>query len=125
MYDPQLGYDPVLLGQRPKRLHADGTITIICRICERPISRELFRGFATATCAVCYGELERGKRPEEIMAQVRKQEDVQRHDLYNDVGPKGFKAEGIGERIKDVITKVKTAAQRRRRSPLFSKKDLK
>jgi len=123
MYDPMLGYDPVLVGARPKRLHADGTITIVCRICEKPISREMYRGFSTAICAVCHGDLERGMRPEEIRARAERHDDTIRHDVYNDIGPKGFKAEGIGMRIKEAIQQVKQAAQRRRRSPLFSNKD--
>ena len=125
MFDPNLGYDPALLPPRSKRMHGDGTITIVCRICETSISREMYRGFSTAICAVCNGDLERGKRPEEIRANVFKTEESQKHDLYNDIGPKSFKAEGLGKRIKEVIETVKQAAQKRRRAPLFSNKDVK
>jgi hypothetical protein len=122
VFDPNLGYDPVLIGQRPKRLMSDGTIIIMCRICEKPISREAYRGFSTATCAVCYGEMEKGRTPQEIMADVQQAEKRQLHDLYNDL-PQGFRAHGFGARVKEVIQKVKIAAEKRRRSPLFSKKD--
>lgn len=106
-----------------RKVNSDGTITIICRICERPISREQYRGFSTATCAVCHGELERGKRPEEIIAQTISVERDQAADVYNDIGMGGFKAKGLGTRIKDLVEKVRTVATRRRRGALLSKKD--
>lgn len=116
-------YDPVLIGRGVRKLNSDGTISIICRICTKVISKEGYRGFSTAICAVCQGEVEKGKTPEEILAMVKKQEEVQRHDLYNEIGPSNFRAMGIGERIKDVVQKIRTAATRRRRSPLFANKD--
>lgn len=117
-----LGFDPTLL-QRPKRLHADGTVTILCRICERPISREMYKGFSTATCAVCFGELERGKRPDEIMAERAAQERQQANAVYDDIGGQRFRAHGFGQRIKEVIEQVKMKATARRRGPLMSGKD--
>lgn len=123
MYDPRLGYDPVHIPVRSRQVHADGTITIMCRICERGIIRQTFRGFSTAICAVCQGELERGKTPDEILADVHKREKQQQQELYNDIGPGGFKAEGITPRLKEIVQKVKQAAQRRKRGSLFSKKD--
>ena len=106
-----------------RKVNSDGTITIICRICERPISREQYRGFSTAICAVCHGELERGKRPEEIIAQTIATERDQAADVYNDIGAGGFKARGLGARIKDLVEKVRTVATKRRRGALLSKKD--
>jgi hypothetical protein len=106
-----------------RRVGSDGLVTIMCRICERPITKEQYRGFSTAICAVCQGEVERGKTPEEILAIVRKQEEIQKNDLYNEIGPSNFRAVGFGERIKEVVQKIRVAATRRRRSPLFAKKD--
>lgn len=116
-------YDPALIGRGVRKLNSDGTISIICRICTKVISKEGYRGFSTAICAVCQGEVEKGKTPEEILAMVKKQEETQRHDLYNEIGPSNFRAMGIGERIKEVVQKIRTAATRRRRSPLFANKD--
>jgi hypothetical protein len=124
-----MGNDPrnplfTYLGTGAKRkVGSDGLITIVCRICTKPISREMYRGFSTAICAVCQGEVERGKTPEEILAMVKKVETEQVHTLYNEIGPSGFRAHGIGVRIKDIVQKVREAATRRRRSPLFAKKD--
>jgi hypothetical protein len=106
-----------------RRVGSDGLVTIVCRICTKPISREQYRGFSTAICAVCQGEVEKGKTPDEILAMVKKQEEVQRHDVYNEIGPSGFRAHGLGERVKEVVQKIRTAATARRRSPLFAKRD--
>lgn len=106
-----------------RRVGGDGLITILCRICGKPISREQYRGFSTAICAVCQGEVEKGKTPDEILAMVKKQEEVQKNDLYNEIGPGNFRALGIGERIKEVVQKIRVAATRKRRGPLFAKKD--
>jgi hypothetical protein len=116
-------YDPLFLGSRTRRVGADGLITIKCRICEKDICREMYRGFSTAICAVCQGEIERGKRPEDLMDEVHAREVKARDDVYDDLGPLGFKVAGLGQRIKEVVVKVKEAAQKRRRSPLFAKKD--
>lgn len=110
-------------GSRGRRVNSDGTVTIICRICEKIISKENYRGYSTAVCAVCAGELERGKRPEEIMAQRTISEQQEVADVYNDLGEGQFKVKGVGERVKDVIQKVKKAATARRRKPLFAEKD--
>ena len=83
----------------------------------------MYRGFSTAICAVCQGEVERGKTPDEILAMVKKVETEQVHSLYNEIGPSGFRAHGFGQRIKDIVKKVREAATKRRRSPLFAKKD--
>ena len=121
-----MGFPPIpFLGPagRGRRVNADGTITIICSICEKIICKENYRGYSTATCAVCAGELERGKRPEEIMTQTAVREEQEAADMYNDLGMGGFKVKGIGQRIKEVIEKVKHAANIKRRKPLFAKKD--
>ena len=116
-------YDPYFLGANKRRVGSDGLITIICRICEKPICKQMYQGFSTAICAVCQGELERGKRPEEIMDEVYLRENKQREAVLDDLGPGGFKAVGIGQRIKEVVQKVKETAQGRKRGPLFSNKD--
>jgi hypothetical protein len=121
-WPPGFNYVSGGFGNR-RRLNSDGTISIICRICEKEISREAYRGFSTAICAVCNGELEKGKRPEDIIAQTVVAERDQAAELYNDLGMGGFKAKGLGVRIKDMVEKVRVAATRRRRSPLLSKKD--
>ena len=119
--------DPAVLGYgtRTSRLGADGRITIICYICEKPICRETYRGFSTAICAVCAGEIERGKRPEDIIAATVESEKKLRNQVLEDLGPGRFKVFGIGKRIKEVIETVKKAAQTRRRKPLFEGKDQK
>ncbi len=106
-----------------RRVGSDGLVTIICRICTKPISKEHYRGFSTAVCAVCQGEVDKGKTPEEILAMVKKQEEVQRHDVYNSIGPSNFRVMGIGERIKEVVDRIRVAATRRKRAPLFANKD--
>jgi hypothetical protein len=107
-----------------RRVDSTGRVKIVCRICGKTIATESYRGFSTAICAVCQGEVEKGKTPEEILAMVKKREEAERHELYNEIGPSSFRAVGIGERIKDVVLKIRTAATKRRRSPLFAKKDV-
>lgn len=41
----------------------------------------------------------------------------------DDLGSSNFKVTGIGERIKDVVQKIKRAATIRKRKPLFDQKD--
>lgn len=106
-----------------RRVGSDGLVTIVCRICEKPISKEMYRGFSTAICAVCQGYVDQGKTPDQILAMVKKQEEEVKYTLYNEIGPSNFRAIGLGERIKEVVQKIRTAATRRRRSPLFAKKD--
>lgn len=106
-----------------RKVGSDGLITIVCRICTKPISREMYRGFSTAICAVCQGEVEKGKTPDEILAMVKKQEEIQRYEVYNEIGPSNFRVVGIGERIKDVVQKIREKATKRRRTPLFANKD--
>jgi len=106
-----------------RRIGADGKIDIKCRICEKTICREMYRGYSTAICAVCSGELEKGKTPQEIMDNVLDQEQKSADEARIDLGPLNFKVAGIGERMKDVIQKIKVAAVRRKRAPLFAKKD--
>lgn len=117
--DPMSGY----LGASASRVRSDGRVKIRCRICGKTISTESYRGFSTAICAVCQGEVEKGKTPDEILAMVKKQEDVERHDLYNEIGPSNFRTVGFGTRIKEVVQKIRVAATKRRRSPLFANKD--
>lgn len=119
-YDPRFSF----LGAGTRRkVGSDGLITIVCRICTKPISREMYRGFSTAICAVCQGEVEKGKTPDEILAMVKKHEEIQRYEVYNSIGPSNFRVVGIGERIKDVVEKIRVAATKRRRTPLFANKD--
>ena len=118
-------FDPVLIGRAGRKLNADGTITIKCRICGKDISRQMYRGFSTAICAVCQSEVEKGKTPEEILAIVKKQEEEQKINLYNEIGPSNFRVIGLGRRIKEVIQEIRQKATRRRRTPLFSNKDAK
>lgn len=122
MGGPPISYLGGGFGNR-RGLNSDGSVTIICRICEKTISKEQYRGFSTAICAVCAGELERGKRPEEIMAQTVVMEREQAAEVYNDLGMGGFKAKGLGPRIKDLVERVRTVATKRRRGPLLSKRD--
>ena len=107
----------------PSIAGSDGSITIRCRVCGKKIIRQQYRGFSSAICAVCQGEIEKGVTPEEILANVKKQEEVNKLGLYNGIGPGNFKAHGFGQRTKEVIEKIRKAATRRRRGPLFSKKD--
>lgn len=106
-----------------RRVGSDGLVKIKCRICGKDISKEMYRGFSTAVCAVCQGEVEKGKTPDEILAMVKAQEENEKLGLYNEVGPGNFRAIGFGARIKEVIDKVRKTATRRRRSPLFANKD--
>jgi len=80
-------------------------------------------GFSTAICAVCHGELEAGKKPEEIVAQTVQRERDEAAELYNDIGMGGFKVHGLKKRIQQIVEEVRQAATRRKRSPLFAKKD--
>lgn len=114
---------PITYPFNGRRVNPDGTIDIKCRICEKTICREPYRKFSTAICAVCYGEIEKGKTPEEILAQVKAQEDAVGRGIIDDLGPTNFKVIGLGTRIKEVVEKVRKAATARRRSPLFEKKD--
>jgi hypothetical protein len=116
-------YDPYFLGANKRRVGSDGLITIICRICEKPICRQMYQGFSTAICAVCQGEIDRGKRPEDIMQDVWSREEKAKADVYDDLGPLNYKVAGIGQRIKEVVQAVKQAAQARKRAPIFAKKD--
>lgn len=118
-------YDPVLIGRAGRKLNADGTITIKCRICGKDISRQMYRGFSTAVCAVCQNEVEKGKTPDEILAMVKKQEENLKINLYNEIGPNNFRVIGIGKRIKDFVQEIREKATRRRRTPLFANKDAK
>lgn len=38
-----------------RRMNPDGTVTIVCRICGKPMYRGMYQGFSTATCSDCYG----------------------------------------------------------------------
>ena len=121
MYDwesLQRGY-----GVNRRRVGSDGLIEIICRICERPICKEQYRGFSTAICAVCQGELEAGRRPEDLIRQSLQKEESDRAEVISDLGMGGFRAVGIGQRIKDVIQQVRQKAFSRKRPPLLSVKD--
>jgi hypothetical protein len=42
-------------GQTQRRLNSDGTITIICKVCGKPLHRGLYQGFSTAKCSDCAG----------------------------------------------------------------------
>jgi hypothetical protein len=106
-----------------RRVNSDGTVDIKCRICERTICREMYRGFSTAFCAFCSGELERGKRPDEIIRKVVAMEEEQGRELYNDLGQGGFKVAGIGKRTKEIVETIRQKATGRRRGPLLSNKD--
>src|SRR6266566_4134745 len=110
-------------GGQGRRVGADGMISVKCLICEKTICRELYRGYSTAICAVCSGQLEQGKTALELMEQAREQEQKEVQGLAEDLGPLGFKVTGLGERMKDVVKKVKTKAAVRRRKPLFASKD--
>ena len=114
---------PLIYPVSGRRVNPDGTIDIKCRICEKTICRETYRRFSTAICAVCHGELEKGKAPEEILASVKEAEQNTASEVYNDLGPMNFKAIGLGQRVKEVIEKVRKAATQRRRKPLFAQKD--
>ena len=111
------------LGSGGNRVGSDGRVKIKCRICGKTIAHETYRGFSTAICAVCQGEVEKGKTPDEILAMVKKQEDVERHELYNSIGQSNFRVVGFGQRLKEVVEKIRVAATKRRRSPLFANKD--
>lgn len=106
-----------------KRVGSNGMLEIICRICEKKIVTQSYQGFSTAICAVCQGQIEAGKRPEDIIAAKGKEEANEAADLYNDLGPGGFKVFGIGKRFKEVVEKVKETATKRKRKALFSEKD--
>ena len=107
-----------------RRVNPDGTVDVKCRICEKTICREPYRGFSTAICVVCQGEIEHGKKPEEIVAQMQKREFDEANAVYDDLGPAGFKVAGLGTRIKEVIEKIKISSSKRKREPLFAKKDI-
>lgn len=111
------------LGPGRRRVGADGLIQIVCKICEKTIAREMYRGFSTAICAVCNEELERGKTAQEIMESTRVREQKAAEEVFDDIGSSNFKAIGIGQRLKEVVQGVKKAAQGRRRKPLFASKD--
>jgi hypothetical protein len=123
MNDPRNPLFSYLGAGTNRRVGSDGRVKIACRICGKTISTESYRGFSTAICAVCQGEVEKGKTPDEILAMTKKVEQEQVYTLYNEIGQRGFRAHGIGERIKDIVQKVREAATKRRRSPLFAKKD--
>jgi hypothetical protein len=36
-----------------RRQNADGTVTIVCRLCGRQIIRAMYQGFSTAVCTEC------------------------------------------------------------------------
>lgn len=124
MFDP-LSYFPPGTEIRPRgrRIGADGMVTIICRICEKPICREPYRKFSTAICAVCHGELEQGKRPEDIISAYREQNKQMEVQVKEDVGPGGFKALGIGKRLREVVADVRKAIGQRKPPPIFSQRD--
>jgi len=42
-------------GQTQRRLNSDGTITVVCKVCGKPIYRGLYQGFSTALCLDCAG----------------------------------------------------------------------
>src|SRR6266700_889408 len=85
-----------------RRVGADGLINIVCRICEKTICRELYRGYSTAICAVCSEQLDRGLTAQEVLEQARLQDQQQLADVAEDLGPLNFKVAGIGKRMKDV-----------------------
>lgn len=83
----------------------------------------MYKGYSTAICAVCQGELEKGKRPEDIIAQTKQREEDAAIKAIDDIGPGNFRVMGIGKRMREVLEKVKAKAQGRRRGSLFSEKD--
>lgn len=106
-----------------RRINSDGTIDIICSICETTICRQPYRGYSTAICAHCSGELERGKRPEDIIREQLKVEDKQHRDVMDDLGQGRFKVWGLGKRIQEVVQEIRKAATKRRRGKLLENKD--
>jgi hypothetical protein len=122
-----MGNTPSFFGNqgapRGRRVGADGLIEIKCRICERTICKEMYRGFSTAICAVCSEQVERGRTPQEIMEDVRVVEEKGRTDVYEDLGQLGYKVTGLGTRMKEVVQKIKQKAFTRKRKPLFAEKD--
>lgn len=36
-------------------INNDGTVTIVCRVCGKPLYRGMYQGFSTATCSDCSG----------------------------------------------------------------------
>jgi hypothetical protein len=64
-------------------------------------------------------------RPEEILAKVKLVEQEQSNELYNDLGMGGFKVLSPWKRVKEVIQEIRKAASGRKRSALFSRKDIK
>ena len=106
-----------------RRVGADGKINIICRICEKVICREMYRGYSTAICVTCSGELDKGRTPQEVMEEALAREQKVADEARVDLGPLNFKVTGLGQRMKDVVQKIKVAATQRKRAPLFAKKD--
>lgn len=118
-----MGYPLQFVPPQGRRPNSDGTIDIICRICEQKICRQVYTGFSTALCAHCSGELERGMRPEDIIAKKLQGEEKQRLEAYDDLGNQKFKVHGIGKRIIHMIEEVKKKATARRRGKLMDHKD--
>jgi hypothetical protein len=42
------------LGQL-RKVNPDGTVTVVCRICGKPLYRGMYQGFSTAKCSDCAG----------------------------------------------------------------------
>jgi phage FluMu protein Com len=123
MFDPRLGYDPNFLPFGANRMaNASGAVEIRCSICGKIILTQQYKGFSTVRCAVCQAETEKGRTPEEILAQQMKTETEERLALYEDL-KHGVKVHGLVKAMKEVVQEVRKAATARRRSPLFAKKD--
>ena len=38
-----------------RRMNPDGTVTVVCKICGKPLYRGMYQGFSTAKCSDCNG----------------------------------------------------------------------
>jgi hypothetical protein len=102
-----------------RKLGNDGTVEIFCRICERFISRQPYRGFSTAICYWCATGIPRPLEEDPTPASV---------NLYNESesdrqGLAGFvfKAVGFLKKIATSKTTSEKVAGAKKRKPLFSK----
>jgi hypothetical protein len=42
-------------GRETRRINSDGSVTVVCKVCGKPIYRGLYQGFSTAKCSDCAG----------------------------------------------------------------------
>ena len=124
-------------GLRLRRVNRDGTVTVVCRICGKPLYRGTYQGFSTAKCSDCAGTSTEGVQtgaiilPDgQVVYQPQQYTDALLYPESPEIEKLGlaravFRALGFGrpKEPKPPATASKKMAREKRRKPIFGPED--